>query len=353
MLFFLNDANQNIFENMKTKLLILFLFCFLNTIAQDQILKQQLPVFNEKESLIIKQKVAIKVYVLLDSIVSKVIYTETHTTKTSKKGIVEFEIGKGNHENSNPLNLNPKSNYFLNIEIDLGHGYQPYITTTLDHYQSNLLNLKNTFPIGKKHILISGPKTDKEVSQLMLMELGPNTESIEISKSNLFTSFTNKWITSLNDLKVDNNEFLHEFSLPNLSKVENELKFTFNPELCFFNFDTLSKCKKINMFYNRVNTLIFPKLSEVETLIVSYNPNLTDFKIPSLSLVTGFYGIDFTHNSFSVETVDTILEQLLKVKPLERKSVKLISQDPPAFPSPKGITAKNKLNEMGNFVSTD
>jgi hypothetical protein len=117
----------------KTTFTLLAVFVPLLIFSQSpQAFKYQTVVRDNTGDILANQDVSFQISILEGSLIGTAVYIETHDTITNEQGLVSLEIGNGNVISGVFVDINwGGNNYFLQVEMDIGLGFELMGTSQL------------------------------------------------------------------------------------------------------------------------------------------------------------------------------------------------------------------------------
>jgi hypothetical protein len=363
---------------MKKLFTLLALVITIITFAQaPQGFNYQATVRNSAGALIVNQNVNFKFNIMLNSATSLPIFSETHLAPTDDLGQVNLVIGTGTATTGSFSTINWGSgNYYLGIELNTGAGYVAMGTTQLLSvpYALYANSAGSSTSQGKTSIYLTGNINNAQAAEKIAAELGPNTDNVYVLNTTQLTTIDLTGLNICSLIQFRHNDNLTTVNLNNLSTIYNQAIFEYNPMLSNINLSNLSYVPgSLEIFRNQLLSSINlpsllngqlsigqnPSLGSINLPVFSYsygfnliqNISLNNLSLPSLTNSRGsFY---FWGNSFTSNTINSLLNKFLTVLPASGKTIQLNNQNPLAPPTGQGIIDKQTLINTGNDVYTD
>ncbi|MCL6462230.1 MAG: hypothetical protein I4O51_10215 [Flavobacterium micromati] len=295
---------------MKKIITLFLLFTNIALLAQaSQGFNYQGTVRNSNGQLIINQSVIFKFVLMQNSATGQVIYSETHSVITDDLGGASLIIGTGSPLTGSFSLINWASGtYYMGIELNTGNGFIAMGITQLLSVPYALYSL-DSGSTKKTSILLTGNITDAEAAAKLALEVGPDTNNIFIIGTTALTTVDLSSISTVISLKIMD-----------------------NTKLTFVNLNGL-----IGSFGS--------------SFIIMKNPLLASLSFPSCKFMFSDFNVGF--NALPSPVINTILHQMLTIKPLNNKYIMMKNQNPVAPPTGQGVIDYDTLINKGNSVYTD
>ena len=330
---------------------------------------------------ITNQNVSFQVSILEDNINGTVVFSETHQVMTNQFGYASLLIGTGQVVQGSFSDISWGSfDHFMKTEVDVNGGtnYADMGTSQLVSVPYALYaNEAKTSKDGKTHLSLYGDITDNEAVQKINLDVGPNTQMVQVYETTQLSTVTLDSVEELEYIRVNSNPSLTTLSFPNLkvlsayydekTEIENNVQLSSldlsslefvqgrleigGNALTSIDFSSLTFVRTLVINQSILSSLDLPNVVVCKAILVNSNPNLTTLNIPSIDF-TECAGVRLKENALSSSTINDLLNRLVAAN-VTGINIQLEDQNPPAPPTGQGLVDKQTLIDNGNTVSTD